>query len=265
MQFFSMIDPQLQLILVAISALIFGSFITLLSHRIINKEPIVFTRSKCLNCGVFLNAFNLVPIFSWLIQKGKCSKCHTKISIRYPLIELFFLLSFLAIYFVLGQKIDSKTILYFMIAATLILMCITDLEHYFIPNSLQYFLVILAAILLVSQGDVSLVLAHVKAAFIYLFFGLALWLFFYLTTSLDAIGVDDLKFFFVAGFLLGLKSFLAFMMLSGFLGVLFGSLWQKLKKDDTFPFAPAICVSAFICLLFGTKIDPVILMGKMIF
>ncbi len=265
MPILSLIDPQLQLILVVIFSLIFGSFITLLSYRIIDGLPIVFTRSKCFGCNTILTPRNLVPLFSWLLQKGKCTNCNVKISIRYPLIELSFLLSFLAIYFILDQKIDSKMMLYFAITSTLILMCITDLERYFIPNFLQYLLTILAALLLLLQGGNSAVFIHLKAAFIYLGFGLALWLFFYVTTSLDAIGVDDLKFFFVAGFMLGMDSFLSFMMMSGFFGVIFGSLWQKIMKDDTFPFAPAICMASFFGLLFGKKIDPVTLIGNWIF
>lgn len=265
MQIFSLIDPQTQLILVVIFSLIFGSFVSLLSYRIANKEPIVFTRSKCTNCGVALTPLNLIPIFSWLFQRGKCSKCHVKISARYPLIELSFLLSFLVIYFVLGQQINLQTILYFLIVSTLILMCVIDLEQYFIPDSAQYFLTILATILVLSDGGSDAVLSHAKSAFIYLGFGLVLLVFFYLTTSLEAIGVDDLKFFFVAGFMLGTANFLAFMMLSGILGASFGSLWQWIKKDQTFPFAPAICLSSFVCLLFGSQLDPVILMGRLIF
>jgi leader peptidase (prepilin peptidase) / N-methyltransferase len=265
MQIFSLVSPQLQLILVAVFSLIFGSFISLLSYRLTHKEAIVFTRSKCTNCGVALGFFNLIPIFSWLFQRGKCSKCGVKISARYPLIELSFLLSFLTIYFVLQQQIDFKTILYFCIASTLILMCIIDLEHYFIPNSSQYFLAILATILVIFEGGNSAVFSHLKSAFIYLGFGLALLAFFYFTTTLEAIGVDDLKFFFVTGFMLGTENFLAFMMLSGFLGLIFGAAWQKIKQDETFPFAPAICMSAFLCLLFDQKINPVSLMASWIF
>ncbi len=265
MQILSTIDPQTQIVLVAVFSLIFGSFVSLLSYRIANKQPIVFTRSKCTNCGTNLTPLNLIPIFSWLFQKGKCSKCHTKISARYPLIELSFLISFLIIYFVLGQKVDLKTILYFLIASTLILMCITDLEQYFIPDSSQYFLTILATILVLSQGGNAAVLSNLKSAFLYLGFGLAMWIFFYFTIALEAIGIDDLKFFFVTGFMLGTESFLAFTMLSGILGVVFGSLWQKITKEETFPFAPAICLSSFICLLFGKTIDPVSLMGNLIF
>lgn len=265
MQILSAIDPQTQLVLVVFFSLIFGSFTSLLSYRLAHKEPFVFTRSKCTSCGVALTPLNLIPIFSWLFQRGKCGKCHAKISARYPLIELSFLLSFLTIYFVLDQQINLKTILYFLIASTLILMCVIDLEQYFIPDSSQYFLTVLAAILIVSQGGTPAIFAHVKSAFLYAGFGLGLWAFFYFTTTLEAIGIDDLKFFFVSGFLLGTQNFLAFMMLSGLLGLVFGSLWQKIMKDETFPFAPAICMSSFLCLLFDTKLDPVVLMGNWIF
>ena len=196
MQILSAIDPQTQLVLVVFFSLIFGSFTSLLSYRLAHKEPFVFTRSKCTSCGVSLTPLNLIPIFSWLFQRGKCGKCHAKISARYPLIELSFLLSFLTIYFVLDQQINLKTILYFLIASTLILMCVIDLEQYFIPDSSQYFLTVLAAILIVSQGGTPAILAHVKSAFLYAGFGVALWAFFYFTTTLEAIGIDDLKFFF---------------------------------------------------------------------
>lgn len=265
MQIISLIDPQTQLILVAIFSLLFGSFASLLSYRITSNEPIVFTRSKCANCGVALTPFNLIPIFSWLFQKGKCGKCHVKISVRYPLIELAFLVSFLAIYFTLDRQINLKTILYFLIAGTLIFMCIVDLEHYFIPNSSQYFLAAIATILVLSQGGNAAVWSHTKSAFLFLGFGLALLAFFYFTTKLEAIGIDDLKFFFVSGFLIGTQNFLTFMMLSGIIGIVFGSIWQKITKDETFPFAPAICLASFLCLLFGPNLDPVILLERWAF
>ena len=269
MQFFSIFNNEIsvygQFFLVATFGLIFGSFASLFSYRLTTKEPMVFTRSKCANCSSILKIRNLIPLFSWIFQRGKCSKCHAKISIRYPLIEVSFLIMFLAVFVILKQHLDWKTILYFLIGGTLIVMCVIDLEHYFIPNSTQYFLTILATILVLLQGGNSLVLSNISGAFLYAGFGLALFVFFYLTTSLEAIGVDDIKFFFIAGFMLGTSNFLAFMMLSGFLGTLFGSIWQKITKEETFPFAPAICCAAMLCLLFGKKLDLVELMGALIF
>jgi leader peptidase (prepilin peptidase)/N-methyltransferase len=265
MQIISYINPQMQVILVAIFALIFGSFATLLSYRMAKKLPIVFARSNCVNCHVPLKFYNLVPLFSWLFQRGKCSNCRSKISIRYPLIELSFLLSFLIIYFTLNQELTYKTLLYFAIAATLIVMIIVDLEEYFIPNSTQYFLTILVTLLAILENGQYGALLTLRAAFLYAGFGLALYIFFYLTTRLEAIGVDDIKFLFIAGLMLGEKNFLTFMLFSGIFGTVFGSIWQKVKKEETFPFAPALCLSAFICLLFGKKLDLIEFAGKMIF
>ncbi len=255
----------MQLILVIISALIFGSFASLVSYRLAKKQPIVFARSKCVNCGISLKILNLIPLFSWLFQGGKCSNCKTKISCRYPLIELSFLIAFLAIYFVLHQVINWKMIIYFLIAGTLIIMIITDLEEYFIPDSTQYFLAILVIILAIINGGTAGALLNIKAAFLYAGFGLALYAFFYFTTKLEAIGIDDIKFLFIAGLMLGTSNFLAFMLLSGVFGTLFGVIWQKVKEEQTFPFAPALCFAAFLCLLFEKKINPVDVLGSLLF
>ena len=265
MQILSQLSHEMQIFFVIILGLIFGSFGTLVSYRLAHKQPIVFTRSKCLSCGYILKTWNLIPIFSWLFQRGKCSSCHAKISLRYPLIEFGFLLSFLLIFFALGQNLDAKTFLYFAIAGTMIVMVVVDLEEYFIPDSTQYFLAILATISLIMQGGAGAVLANIPDAFLFLGSGIALWTFFHFAAGVDALGIDDIKFFFIAGFMLGTKNILTFMLLSGVFGVLFGGLWQKFKKDSTFPFAPAICLSALVCLIFQKKINPVDLLGSMLF
>lgn len=265
MQILSQLSYEMQIFLVIILGLIFGSFATLLSYRLARKEPVIFTRSKCLHCGYLLKVWNLIPVFSWIIQGGKCSNCHAKISMRYPLIEFSFVLSFLTTYFALGQVLDAKTLIHFAIVATLIIMIVTDLEEYFIPDVTQYFLTVFVTMLLINQGGTQAVISHIPAAFLYLFSGIGLWLFFRYAAGIDALGIDDMKFFFIAGFALGTKGFLAFMLLSGVFGMIFGSLWQKIKNDETFPFAPAICFSFFICLLFFSKINLVDLLASTLF
>jgi prepilin signal peptidase PulO-like enzyme (type II secretory pathway) len=241
----------MNIFILSIIALTIGSFISLFTSRLVSKEAIVFTRSKCPNCLFVLKIYNLVPLFSWLMQKGKCTNCKTKISIRYPLIELSFLISFLLIYFTLDQNINIRTIIYFAITACLIVMVVVDLEHYFIPNFSQYLLTIFATLALIINGGTDAVLINLKSGIAYMLFGIAMFLLFYYIAEIEAIGVDDIKFFFIAGFLLGLENFTIFMFMSGIFGVFFGTIWQKIKEDSTFPFAPAICLSTFLCLLFG--------------
>lgn len=254
-----------QIFLVVIFGAIFGSFASLLSHRFATKEAVVFTRSQCPKCHVVLKFYNLVPIFSWLFQRGKCNNCHQKISPRYPLIELTTVVSFVTIFLYSGQKFDYRFILLCLVAFDLIIMSVTDIEHYFIPDFTQYFLAILLIILRISDDGTYGAINNIKSAFAYLGFGLLLLAFYYITTKIEAIGIDDLKFFFIAGLGLGMQNFLFFMLLGGILGTIFGVAWQQIKQDRTFPFGPPICFALYVCLLFGNKVDPIAMFGELIF
>ena len=269
MEILSLLNSQLsfagQVSLIATYALILGSFASLISHRLATKQPMVFARSQCPKCKTALKIRNLIPLFSWICQRGKCSNCKNKISARYPLIELSFAISFLTVYLALGSQIDLKTILCCLIAGTLIVMCVVDLEHYFIPDSTQYFLAFLVIVLRIHEHGIDGATMNIGAAFSYVGFGLLLLMFFYFTVRLEAIGIDDIKFFFTAGLLLGTQSLLLFMLFNGLFGAIFGSIWQKVKRDSTFPFAPAICMSLFITMLFGSKINLTEIVGSLIF
>ncbi len=265
MQIFSQINQDMQVFLVIIFSLICGSFASFITYRLGLRTSLFAANSICPKCSVKLKPKNLIPLISYFWQKGKCSNCATKISPRYPIIETVFLGCFLAIYFVLNRKIDGVMLLYFAISFCLISMIIIDLEHYFIPNSAQYILAILALSLLFVKGGQGLILTHLKGAFLYLIFAAGLWLFFYFVAKIEAIGIDDIKFFFLAGLILGQKNFLSFMILSGLFGLIFGALWQKLKKDETFPFAPAICSATFVLMLFDKKFNLVDVVGSLLF
>lgn len=254
-----------QLCLISFFGLIFGSFASLVSHRLTTEEAITFSRSKCPKCNVTLKIKNLIPLFSWIFQKGKCSNCKTNISIRYPLIEFSFAVTFIIIYFALGSEINAKLILYCLIAGTLIVMSIVDLEHYFIPDITQYFLAFLVIVLRIMEDGVNGATMNIGAAFLYVGFGILLVMFFHFSAGIEALGVDDVKFFFIAGLLLGTKGFLLFMLLNGLLGAIFGTIWQKIKREATFPFAPAICASLFISMLYGKKINIIETVGSLIF
>lgn len=261
----TILSPIEQMVILGILSLLFGSFTSLITYRIDGKQPIVFTRSKCPKCKKNLKIYNLIPLFSWIFQRGKCTNCHKKISIRYPLIEATFLIIFLNTFIALGQKIDFHMFIILAISSVLIYMCVVDLENYYIPNLSQYILAILVAVFLTNQETNNLLKEHFLPAFGYLFFGIGLWILFYYGGGIEAIGVDDLKFFFIAGLALGFNNFLGFMLLSGIFGFLFGSIWQFVKKDDMFPFAPAICASLYLCLIYDEKIDVIKLVEKLIF
>jgi prepilin signal peptidase PulO-like enzyme (type II secretory pathway) len=254
MESFVALNQYIQISCVGIFGLIIGSFISLVSYRLVSKESIFLARSKCTKCNNKLKIRSLFPLFSWILQRGKCLNCSAKISIRYPLIELFCALGFILTYIKFDYKIDIKFMLYLAIFVTMFIMVVVDLEHYFIPDILQFTLVLFVTILTIHNGGLNSVYDGLKPALAFLAFGFAIWIFFYYSAGIDGIGIDDFKFFLIAGFMLSLNNFILFMFLSGAIGAIFGAVWQKLKKDETFPFAPAICLSAYACLLIGKPV-----------
>lgn len=251
------INHYFELFLMVILGLIAGSFITMASYRLALEDAKVMdlltAPSSCTKCGHRLRFRNLFPIFSWIFQGGACAFCHVKISIRYPLIEVISAISFAAIYFILGQKMDLKLLIMLLIFVTLFIMIITDLENYFISDLTQVILFILGIFyhfFVTFKGDQSHYLSYYFfSAFTYLIFGIALHFLFKYITNKDGIGIDDIKFFAIAGFIIGIEKFAFFMFLSGIFGVIFGSFWQKIKKDSTFPFAPSLVFSLTVSML----------------
>lgn len=247
----------INLIFIIIIGMVCGSFITMASYRLSIEgkvKDLLLNPSSCPNCNHHLGAKNLIPIFSWIIQRGKCAFCRKKISIRYPIIEIISALSFVLIYITNHQKFDTKLIILFLIFIALFIMIITDLEHYFIPNIAQIVLFITAIFyhltnIKMENSSYYFMVYYAFSGIYYLLFSLALLYIFKLITKRDGIGIDDIKFFAVAGFMLGINKFHYFIFLSGFIGVIFGFFWQKIKKDDTFPFAPAMIISLIMCIL----------------
>lgn len=66
---------------------LFGSFFSLATYRIPRHQDILIKRSYCPNCKHNLGFFDLIPILSYTLSKGKCRYCKEKISIRYPILE----------------------------------------------------------------------------------------------------------------------------------------------------------------------------------
>ncbi len=209
-------------------------------------------------CKAQLKAINLIPLFSWLLQRGKCHNCKSKISWRYPLIEVCCAALFVVTFYALNEQITLKLFLFLLIGFILLIMSIIDIERYFIPNLSQYFLAVAVTLLNLYRSNWynALVGQNVKIGLIFVAAALLLFCLFYVLAKVEALGVDDVKLLFLIGFLLGKENWLLFTALCGLSGVIFGSLWQKLKHDTTFPFAPALCFAAYATLLIDEKFHP---------
>lgn len=228
-----------------------GSFVTMASYRIPRGKEIVFTPSHCTHCSKSLTARDLIPLLSWLMQRGRCRHCKTPVSPRYPLTELALGISFVGIVLLYGISISS--LLFALLATELAILIITDLEHYIIPDSIQIAILITGiAYQIYKLADVQGVMMSMAAG---LTLGLVLHYGYLYLRKKDALGFGDVKFLCVAGSWLPLTDFVPFMLFAGIMGIVTGLLWRWLGRGAIFPFGPALAFSLFINILFPDMIQ----------
>lgn len=116
-----------------IGGAVMGSFLSVVAHRVPRGESIVGPRSRCAGCGAQIAAYDNIPILSWLLLRGRCRHCQTRISARYPLVELGTGLAFAATALILHGD-PAQLALGLVFVATLAAITLTDLELRVIPN-----------------------------------------------------------------------------------------------------------------------------------
>ncbi|WP_366922508.1 prepilin peptidase [Metallumcola ferriviriculae] len=232
-------------IIVFLFGLVIGSFLNVVIYRLPLKQSIIFPASHCPNCGVHLLIRDLVPVLSWLFLQGRCRNCGTRISRRYPLIELFTALVFLilSLYFQGWQLIGLLFLAAILIAASAI-----DFKHGIIPNQL------IIAGLVVGLADIFLNVSLTWQQQLLGFFtggGLLLLL---AVVSRGGMGGGDIKLTAVMGIFLGPKLVLVTLVLASALGAAAGValiLAGKKGRKDAIVFGPFLAVGALLALLWG--------------
>src|SRR5699024_3636428 len=117
--------------------LTFGSFFNVVGLRLPKNEPFGNERSYCPACKKQLAAVELIPVFSYIVQKGKCRNCQKSISFMYPAIELLTGILFMHSYIYFGLEWELITALLLM--SMLMILLVTDILYMLIPNKVLLF------------------------------------------------------------------------------------------------------------------------------
>lgn len=235
-----------------IFGLLFGSFFLVVATRLPKKESIVKPDSHCDNCHKHLKWYELIPIFSYIFLKGQCSKCHTKISVLNPLIELFTGLLFLLSYILFGQSYEF--LISIIISSVLVIIFITDFKEYLILDSpIVIGSIMLITINILNKSLISTVymigeaLLVVTIIFIVKLIGDKVF-------KRESLGGGDIKLMIFIGLLLGIKLGLVSFALSAFLALPYALFLVINKKEKEVPFGPFIITSAFLVFIFQNEI-----------
>ena len=238
------------MVLAAALGAVAGSFLNCAAWRIVHGESFLKGRSHCATCGHPLGASELVPVFSWLFQRGRCKWCGEKISARYPLSELCFALA--TVLCLLRFDLTVICLRNFLFLGCLFLLTLTDLEAMIIPDGchIAAVLIWLFALPFDFPGWPRVGL-HLLSALVFGGGLLIVSLIMDKALGRDTLGGGDIKLFAVVGLYLGLAGTLFTMLLACVLGLVLNLILQRGERGRAFPFGPAIAVSAAAMLLYG--------------
>ena len=257
--------------LVSIGAgLIVGSFLNVVVLRF-NTGWTLQGRSRCLSCSHQLSWLELVPVVSFLWQRGHCRHCGSQISSQYITVELvtalvFGLIAWRAVTDIGLEWFELvRTVVWtWAVASTLVVIAAYDLKHKIIPDQLVYLFMALSAlsgfVLNFDFGIAEIVwLVHGLYSGGLLF--LAFWALWYFSAG-RLMGFGDAKLVFGLGLWLGLKDALIGVMLAFILGAVVGlglialrrsknlpKGWRLLSLKSEIPFAPFLVTGAFISFI----------------
>ena len=232
---------------VFILGLIFGSFLNLVSYRLIRQQSILFPHSYCDSCQEPLSWFDLIPVFGYLSTKGKCRHCGKLIAWHYPLIEILLGLLWAMLFWRFGF---SWYTLGGLIFSFLLLVCaLTDGDSGMIFNRVTYPGILLGLLFSLLQGKIAL--AFGGMLLLGVAFGLVLLL------SRGGMGGGDLKMALMIGAFCGTQgAFLTFVLssLSGFIYVVYLFLRRRAKRKLEIRFGIFLSGGSYLAYLYGTEL-----------
>lgn len=239
---------------------IIGSFLNVVALRY-NSGMTIQGRSKCFSCDKKLSWYELIPVLSFMWQKGKCSGCKSKISWQYPIIETVAGIIFVAIFYYYPPfSIQSSivTVFYLLVTCLMLVITIYDVKHKIIPDAWVYTFAILALAKLFYVPEIGFVMP----ALIDLLAGPILALPFallFLVSKGKWMGLGDAKLILGIGWLLGLEAGLSAVMISFWIGAIVSVIWvyivfRKIKMRYEIPFGPYLILGMYIVLFTGVRV-----------
>ena len=245
-------EPSIEILLhiyLFVFGLLFGSFFNVVGLRLADKESIVTPRSHCTKCQRTLKISELIPVFSYLFQKGKCKECGSKISIIYPAFELLTAILFAIAPFMVGWSKELFVVL--ALISLVMIVTVSDIYKMIIPNKVLLFFTPLIIIIRLFVPTDPWFDAYLGAVIGFLI------LFIIAVVSRGGMGGGDIKYFGVLGFFLGVKAVVLTLIVASFLGLIYGVIMRmsnKLKKKQAIPFGPFIGIAALISYFTSTYI-----------
>lgn len=241
----------LYLIMFFILGTVFGSFFNVLATRIPQNESIIRPGSHCEKCGHKLKWYELIPILSFIFQKGRCTNCKTQLSLLYPFSEIALGLLFMISYYSFG--FSYELMISIILSSVMILVTVSDLTYLMIPDRFIFIPIILILI-------IKLVFLGTKAFLLSIFSGFLCFLIMYLIMKFgefifkkECLGGADVKLMILSGVTLEPFLSLLVIIIASFIALPVSLLLLFKHKENIIPFGPFLVIG--ILIIFFLKLD----------
>lgn len=242
----------------ALLGLFVGSFLNVVIHRVPNGESVVRPRSRCPSCGQEIAWYDNIPVLSWVLLRGRCRRCQTTISVRYPLVEVLTAVVFGALAWAMADQ-PWAIPAYLWVGGVGVALAAIDLETYRLPDVLTLPSYVAVGVLLllpaVAYGAWGNYLRAWLAALAVIGFYFLLALF-----KPGAMGLGDVKLAGVLGLALGWVGW-GVVVFGGFLGFLLGGVVgvalmavKRAGRKSKIPFGPFMLAGTLLALLWGPAV-----------
>lgn len=235
-------------VLVGFATLLIGSFLNVCIYRIPRGESIAYPPSHCPECQQRLGPLELIPLFSFLWQRGRCRHCSAPISWRYPLVELLTAVLLSIVYLRFDWSLEL--VYYAGLTALLLVISFIDLDTMIVPTQLIGVGVVWASAynLYTLQSLLDWLLAGVL--------GYGLFYLIYLF-SRGGMGGGDVRLAGLLGLVLGLRLLACALLIAFVSGAVISLLLLasgRANRKTAIPFGPFLAIGCYVAALWGQPI-----------
>lgn len=226
---------------------VMGSFFHVVATRLSNDESIIKPGSHCPKCNHYLKWYENIPIISYLLLGGKCSKCKSKIPLSYIVVEIVTGLLYAACYHSFKFSFDLIVALTFV--STLVTVIVSDIEYMIILDEVLIFSTLLLAILYIFGKGLEVAAYHIYS-------GIGAFLAMYAIKWIgdkafkkESLGGGDIKLMFLFGMVLGLPMSICTIFLATFIAFPVALIILFSDKENIIPFGPFLSMAAILIMV----------------
>ena len=233
-----------------------ASFLACMGWRKCNGESVLKGRSHCDSCGHVLSAHDLIPVLSYVKNKGRCRYCNTPIGPINVIGEIIVAVAFVLT--TMKYDISVKLVPMLLFICILYLVSVTDICAQIIPDGYLIFAIVVrfAYYLFFEEFQWQSLLMLLVDGFAVSVPLLLLVLLMEKLWQKEAMGGGDIKLLFVTGMYIGWAENILAIFFACIIGIIVGLIQQKKAETQEsvyFPYGPSIALGAFLSMLVGEQ------------